>query len=123
MFLPIQHAAARALESPLEWHRKRDNIYLERRTYAWKILDLLDCKFDRDQVGMFVWAKIPDAIEDVEVFIDELLYDARVFITPGKIFGSNGDRYIRISLCMEKSIIQEAHDRIEKMLEAKSAKA
>ena len=116
MFLPVQHAAVQALKNPVSWHDSQNDIYRERKEYASKILDLLNCTYDALQVGMFIWAKIPEQIGDVEEFIDKLLYDARVFITPGKIFGSNGERYIRISLCMDKSVIEEACKRIETMI-------
>ena len=116
MFLPVQHAAVQALKNPVSWHDSQNEIYRERKEYARKILDLLNCTYDASQVGMFIWAKIPAQTGDVEEFIDKLLYDARVFITPGKIFGSNGERYIRISLCMDKSVIEEACKRIETMI-------
>jgi len=119
MFLPVQLAAVKALQNSEEWHQEMNDIYRERRQHAAKILQLLGCTFSAEQTGMFLWAKIPDTIEDVEEFIDELLYDARVFITPGKIFGSNGERFIRISLCMDKGIIDEAYGRIAKMLKEK----
>jgi len=121
MFLPVQHAAIKALNNPASWHQGNNDIYRERKKHACKILDLLGCTYDTSQVGMFVWAKIPDTVDDVEEFIDEILYDARVFITPGKIFGSNGERYIRISLCVEKDVMEEAYSRIERMLDRKQA--
>ena len=87
--------------------------YKERRRLAWEIMDLLGCEYDRNQVGMFVWAKVSDTVEDVEHWIEELLHQAKVFITPGFIFGSNGDRYIRISLCSNQDIFGEANSRIK----------
>jgi hypothetical protein len=123
MFLPVQLAAVKALENSKEWHQQMNSIYGERREHAAKVLELLDCNYSDDQTGMFLWAKIPDTIGDVEEFIDELLYEARVFITPGKIFGSNGERFIRISLCMDKAVIVEAYGRIERMLVEKTQKS
>jgi len=108
MFLPIQHAAIKALQLKQEWHDERNNIYETRRDKAIKILELIDCQVSKGQVGMFIWAKVPDYIEKTYEFIDELLYNAGVFITPGEVFGSNGEKFIRISLCSAENIFDQA---------------
>ena len=84
----------------------------ERRLWAEKIMDLLNCRYDKTQVGLFFWGKMPDAIPSGEELVDALLHDARVFITPGSIFGSNGNRYVRISLGSSVEKLQEAYRRI-----------
>lgn len=120
MFLGLQHAAVEALQSSDEWFNGLNKIYVERRTAAHKILDVLGCSYERKQSGLFVWAKAPDSIADVEKFIDEILYRTKVFITPGFIFGEAGKRYIRISLCSPVEKLKEASDRIEKFVHAKA---
>ena len=113
MFRPLQDAAAAALQNENEWHDNRNNVYKERRELVCIMLDKMNCIYNKDQVGMFVWAKVPDTVGNTEEFIDRILYEAGVFITPGKIFGSNGERYIRVSLCANKNKIIEATKRIE----------
>ena len=83
---------------------------------AERIMDVLDCKYDKDSVGMFLWGKIPDSYNTVEDLTEKVLHEARVFITPGMIFGSNGERYIRISLCAKDEKMKEALARIEGMM-------
>lgn len=112
-FKPMQMAAIAALDNNYEWHKKMNDIYAERRVWAEKIMDLMDCKFDKRQVGLFVWGKLPDTAVDSKEFVDLILYKARVFITPGAIFGSNGDRYVRISLGSSVEKIKEAYERIK----------
>jgi aspartate/methionine/tyrosine aminotransferase len=112
-FRGIQLAAAAAYDNSEEWHREYNiNTYARRRRYAGEIMDVLGCKYDKNQVGMFLWGKIPDSIQNVEDLTERVLHEARVFITPGFIFGSNGERYIRISLCAKEEKIQEALQRI-----------
>lgn len=118
MFLGLQHAAVEALQSTTEWFTELNNIYTERRAAAHKILDALGCTYQRKQSGLFVWAKAPNTITDVEKWIDEILYGTKVFITPGFIFGEAGKRYIRISLCSPVDKLKEAADRIEKFVHA-----
>ena len=113
MFLPIQHGGIEALQASSEWHNKRNKIYEERKIYVLRLLDLLNCSYTDNQSGLFVWAKVNDAVEDVSAFCDELLYDAHVFVTPGKIFGTNGERYIRVSLCNNIDVLKESIRRIE----------
>lgn len=112
-FKPMQMATIAALDNNDEWHKKMNDIYAKRRVWAEKIMDLMDCKFDKRQVGLFVWGKLPDTAVDSKEFVDLILYKARVFITPGAIFGSNGDRYVRISLGSSVEKIKEAYERIK----------
>ena len=119
MFLPVQLAAAKALELDEDWFKGVNEIYLERKKLACKLLDLLQCKYAVDQVGMFVWAAIPSQYESGYQLSDEVLQDARVFITPGGIFGDAGDKFVRLSLCSKKEVLEEAIDRIEQALRTK----
>jgi len=114
MFRPMQLAAATALTNENEWHETMNyDVYAKRRALAGQIMDELDCKYDASQVGMFLWGKIPDSYSDVEVLTEKVLNEARVFITPGFIFGSNGKRYVRISLCAKEEKLQEALNRVK----------
>ena len=115
-FRGLQLAAAEAYENSEEWHQEANiATYGRRRAIAEKIMDTLGCRYDPNQVGMFLWGKIPDSCNDVEQLTERVLHEARVFITPGFIFGSNGSRYIRISLCAKEEKILEALKRIEAM--------
>ncbi|MFM8914573.1 MAG: pyridoxal phosphate-dependent aminotransferase [Flammeovirgaceae bacterium] len=113
MFLGLQHAAVEALQSGKEWFAKLNEVYAKRKKVACEILDALKCSYSTQQSGLFVWAKAPAQITDVEKWIDEILYGTRVFITPGFIFGDAGNRYIRISLCATEEKLKEALQRIE----------
>lgn len=114
MFRPMQLAAATALTNENEWHEAMNyDVYAKRRALAGQIMDELECKYDDSQVGMFLWGKIPDSYSDVEVLTEKVLNEARVFITPGFIFGSNGKRYVRISLCAKEEKLQEALNRVK----------
>lgn len=117
MFLPVQLAAAKALSLGEEWHQQVNTIYKERKELACRLLDLLNCSYAREQVGMFVWAKVPSRYENGFVLSDEVLYTSNVFITPGGIFGSAGDGFVRISLCSKKEVLAQAIERVERMLE------
>ena len=112
MFRPMMVAAAQALKNSAEWHNEMNNVYSKRRELAYKIMDVLQCKYDKNQVGMFIWAKIPDNWKDAGELSDNILYEKNVFITPGFIFGSNGNRYIRISLCSPESMLEEVIERL-----------
>jgi LL-diaminopimelate aminotransferase len=112
MFLAIQAGATAAFSNSDEWHQSRNAVYTERRQVVWELLSLLGLSFSRDQVGLFVWAKAPDSIPAVPTFADEILNEAHVFFTPGFIFGSRGDRYVRASLCAPRERLCEAVDRI-----------
>lgn len=115
-FRPLQLAAAEAYHNSEEWHHEANyTIYRERRDLAEEIMRTLGCTYDTNQVGMFLWGRIPDYLTDVEQLTEQVLHEARVFITPGFIFGSNGARYIRISLCAKKEKLAEALERIKEM--------
>lgn len=101
MFYGIQKGAISALQITNGWFNKMNSVYKKRREIVWRILDNLDCTYDKNAVGLFVWAKIPKG-ESSKEFSDELLYNSNVFITPGIIFGTKGEDYIRISLCVPK---------------------
>lgn len=117
MFLGLQHAAVEALNNNgKEWFTTLNRMYEERKQAAHQILDLLGCSYSMQQSGLFVWAKAPDEIADVEKWIDEILYGTKVFITPGFIFGEAGRRFIRISLCSTVEKLKEASSRIERFV-------
>ncbi|GAB4496786.1 MAG: aminotransferase class I/II-fold pyridoxal phosphate-dependent enzyme [Saprospiraceae bacterium] len=111
-FLPVQQAAIQALKLPIDWYFDLNKTYRERQQVAFEILKNIDCQFDSRQQGMFVWAKIPGHYRDGYELSDELLYEKNVFLTPGGIFGSNGERYVRISLCSPVAVLNEALERI-----------
>ncbi|ETN95019.1 pyridoxal phosphate-dependent aminotransferase [Zhouia amylolytica] len=111
MFYSLQKGAVKALELSNDWYDRINEQYQKRRELIYELADRLDCEYDRNAVGMFVWAKVPDHVESVEAFIDEVLYNQSIFITPGSIFGSNGDRFIRFSLCVPEDKIKEAINR------------
>jgi LL-diaminopimelate aminotransferase len=113
MFLGLQHAAAEALKHGKEWFTELNKMYSDRKSVAKQILDELGASYSEKQSGLFVWAKAPDHIQDVEKWIDEILYGTKVFITPGFIFGEAGRRFIRISLCCTVEKLNEALDRIK----------
>jgi len=113
MFLPLQLAAARALQLDDEWQNSVNTIYRERQLKVFKLLEFLSCSFDKTQAGMFVWAAIPKKYKDGYELSDEVLKLASVFITPGGIFGSNGNNYVRVSLCNTEEKIIEALERIK----------
>lgn len=116
-FRGLQLAAATAYDNSDEWHQEANiDTYRRRRHYAEQIMETLHCSYDPHQVGMFLWGKIPDQYDDVEQLTEKVLHDARVFITPGFIFGSNGKRYIRISLCAKEEKLQKALTRIADMM-------
>ena len=117
-FRPIQLAACLALAQDQDWFDGLNQEYARRREKAWAILDLLDCSYDKDSAGMFVWARLKNNM-DVEVWIDEILYEAEVFITPGFIFGKNGEEYIRISLCSDLETFDHALNRIKAFVNSK----
>jgi len=115
-FKPMQLATVAALSNSDEWHAGMNRVYRERRDWAEKIMQLLGCSFDPRQVGLFVWGKLPTEVSGSEKIVNDLLEKARVFLTPGFIFGSNGERFIRISLGASVEKIQEAYRRIEEYL-------
>ncbi|QLE01777.1 aminotransferase class I/II-fold pyridoxal phosphate-dependent enzyme [Galbibacter sp. BG1] len=111
MFYGLQKGAVKALESSAEWYADLNKVYKKRRDLIFQLADKLNCTYDRSASGMFVWAKLPTGITSAEEFIDGILYDKSVFITPGTIFGSNGEGYIRFSLCVKEDKIKEAIER------------
>ena len=113
MFRAMQLAAATALDAGTEWYEGNNRNYRNRRRLAGEIMQALGCTYDEKQVGMFLWGRIPDSYADVEELTERVLHEARVFITPGFIFGSNGKRYIRISLCCKDTKLEEALKRIK----------
>ena len=116
-FRGIQLAAAEAYRNSEQWHREANiETYSRRRKYAEQIMEVLGCKYDPNQVGMFLWGKIPEKYANAEELTERVLHEARVFITPGFIFGSKGERYIRISLCAKEEKIEQALERIKKAI-------
>lgn len=116
-FRPLQLAAAQAYHNSMEWHEEANiEVYGRRRQLAEEIMRTLGCSFDTNQVGMFLWGRIPDSCNDVEDLTERVLHEARVFITPGFIFGTNGKRYIRISLCAKEEKLAEALERIKQIM-------
>lgn len=115
MFRAMQLAAATALEAEADWYEGNNENYRNRRHLAGEIMKTLGCTYDEKQVGMFLWGKIPASCKDVEELTEKVLHEARVFITPGFIFGSNGARYIRISLCCKDNKLAEALERIKRI--------
>ncbi len=112
MFLPVQFAAATALSLGKEWYDEINGIYAERRKKVFELLDHLSCKYSKEQAGMFVWASIPEAMKDAYELSDKVLYDKGIFITPGGIFGSAGNRFVRVSLCGSVEKFNQAIQRI-----------
>ena len=108
MFLGIQQAAIEALNLDENWHRERNEVYAKRREVVWQILDKLGFSYSKTQEGMFVWAKPKDASLEIEKFIDDLLAQYHIFFTPGFIFGSNGNGFVRLSLCVEEDRMKQA---------------
>ena len=111
MFYGIQKGAIEALNSPKNWYSDLNFIYSERRKLIWELATALNCNFEINTSGMFVWAKLPDGISSLS-FIDKMLKDYNLFIAPGNIFGSNGEGYIRFSLCAPEEVIKEAIKRV-----------
>ena len=112
MFYGIQKGAIEALKLGKDWFESQDVVYTKRRNLIFKLAEKLNCTFTKNSVGLFVWAKLPEGIHSSEAFIDAILLEKHIFITPGTIFGSNGEGYIRFSLCVTEEKIQEAIERI-----------
>ena len=111
MFYGIQKGAIEALNSSKNWFNDLNKIYAERRALVWELATALNCTFETTTSGMFVWAKLPSAVKS-EAYIDSILHQHHIFIAPGTIFGSNGEGYIRFSLCAPKESIQSAINRV-----------
>jgi len=116
MFLPLQLAAAKALTLGKDWFQSLNQVYANRRKLVFDLLDMLQCTYQKNQVGLFVWAKIPNTYKDGYALSDAVLYQCNVFITPGGIFGSAGNEYVRISLCATEEKLNEAINRIKNNL-------
>lgn len=114
MYRPLMVGAVAALKNSGEWHAEMNRVYARRRELACRIMDALECSYDTNQVGMFVWAKIPDRYADSGELADEVLYGKNVFITPGFIFGDKGSRYVRISLCCTEEMLRAVIERLAK---------
>ena len=115
MYRALQLAAVKELDAEADWYESNNANYAARRKTAGEIMDALGCTYDKNQVGMFLWGRIPEQCADVEELTERVLHEARVFIVPGFIFGSNGSRYIRISLCAKNEQLTEALNRIKKI--------
>ena len=115
-FKPMQYAAVEALAAKQEWYQSMNEVYRSRRDLAGQAMHALGCEYKEDQVGMFLWGKIPETVSSGEALADKVLYEANVFITPGFIFGSRGERYVRISLCCQNDTLEEALNRIKKVI-------
>jgi len=113
MFKPLQLAAAEALNCNDDWYESVNRVYGKRRVLAEKIMKLLNCEFDKQQTGLFLWGKIPTAYKNGEELTELILHKAHVFITPGFIFGDMGDNYIRISLCAKEELLITTLERLE----------
>ncbi|MDP3397619.1 MAG: aminotransferase class I/II-fold pyridoxal phosphate-dependent enzyme [Bacteroidales bacterium] len=113
MFYPLQTAAAVALSADNDWYEKLNTVYSGRRKKAEQMMDILGCNYDKSQTGLFLWGEIPDNIETGEEMCDKLLYEKSIFITPGSVFGKEGKRYIRISLCTDEKIFDIGLSRIK----------
>ena len=111
-FRPMQSAVIEALKAEKGWYERMNEVYRSRRDLAGQIMEALGCTYDKQQVGLFLWGRIPDSVKNSEELADKVLYEANVFITPGFIFGSAGDRYVRISLCCKNELLAEALERI-----------
>lgn len=113
MFKPLQEAAAKALMLDQSWFNDMNDLYAQRREVVWQIMNQLECSYDKNQVGMFIWAKVPSKAISGEALSDSVLESTNVFVTPGLIFGSNGEQYIRISLCTPVERLNQALERIK----------
>jgi aspartate/methionine/tyrosine aminotransferase len=111
MFLGIQKGAITALKLSNNWFEKQNNIYKKRRRRVWDIFDALGCSYNNNSAGLFVWAKLPKGT-NAEAFTDKLLHENNVFITPGTVFGSNGEGYIRASLCLSEEELIKVLNRL-----------
>ena len=121
MFLPVQLAAAKALSLGKDWYDSVNEVYKKRREKVFELLDLLQCDYSKQQAGMFVWAEISRQYKDGFALSDDVLYRANVFITPGGIFGSAGDYYVRVSLCSTEEKLAESITRVKQFLANKTA--
>jgi aspartate/methionine/tyrosine aminotransferase len=117
MFLAMQMAAVEAINNQESWYEKVNIVYSRRKKIVEEIMKLLNCDYDMSQVGLFVWGRIPESVPDCESYVEHILQKCLVFITPGFIFGNNGVRYIRISLCATEQRLMEARERLIRLTE------
>lgn len=120
MYKPIQLAAAKALGNSKSWYESNNKEYSKRRKWVFKIFDALDSSYDKQQAGLFVWAKISTDFSDAYALSDSFLRDAKIFITPGGVFGSGGNSYVRISLCSSTDLLKKSLERIQQVLKQKN---
>lgn len=118
MFQPLQAAASVALKAPDEWYRELNAVYIRRRKLAAEIMGSLSCTFNNNQSGLFLWGRVPDSYRDAEELTEKLLHGSHLFITPGLVFGDNGRRYIRISLCADEELLEKALARVRRSKES-----
>ena len=111
MYYGIQKGAIAALSAPTDWLEVLNEIYKKRRELVWQIANKLNCSYTKESSGLFVWAKLPEG-KTSEAFTDDLLYNKSVFITPGTVFGSQGEGYVRFSLCANETDLQETLNRL-----------
>ena len=116
MFYPMQAAAAKALSLGDDWYRSINKLYGSREAKAYEILNQIGCSYDAGQAGLFVWGRLPEGAGDCYEFSDKILNGCGVFLTPGGIFGSEGNRYVRISLCATEELLQRSIDKIKTLL-------
>jgi LL-diaminopimelate aminotransferase len=116
MFRAMQLAAVEALSAGKGWYDEMNEVYRGRQQVACEILDTLGCRYDPEQIGMFIWGQIPENYHSASELSDKLLNETGVFITPGMVFGSQGEKYLRISLCSDLKILKSAKERISKIL-------
>jgi LL-diaminopimelate aminotransferase len=116
MFLPVQVAAVEALNADADWYAGLNKIYAERQQKAFELLELLNCSYSKQQQGLFVWAKVPPQYSSGFELSDKILYEKNVFITPGGIFGSAGDGYVRVSLCAKVEVFDAGILRIKEKI-------
>ena len=112
-FKPMQSAVVEALKADKDWFDSMNTVYNSRRNLAGQILETLGCTYNKHQVGLFLWGRIPDNAESSEKLADKVLYGSNVFITPGFIFGTAGDRYVRVSLCCKEALLSVALERVK----------
>jgi aspartate/methionine/tyrosine aminotransferase len=118
MFLPIQVGATEALANSTSWHDERNKIYKARQSLVFKIFDQLKFTYNKNQVGLFVWAKAPESVKDIKAFVDRILHEAHVFFVPGFIFGTNGEGFVRASICATEEKLEEVLERLKNFREA-----
>lgn len=111
MFYGIQKGAITALKTGPFWFDKLDEVYRRRQQLVFELAEKLECSYDENATGMFVWARLPEGASDSAVYIDEVLHGKDIFMAPGTVFGSAGEGYIRISLCVTVDKIKEAINR------------